>query len=377
MEELEFIFDRLIDRQNICGLKKEAQEISKFIKQKQNILLYAPRNFGKTSLVKNIIIPDFQKTHKNSFVFFADLMGVKDLASINLRLNNALAVSLKESFPVTSIFSNIGKYFQNLQPTIGFDQAGQASFSIASAPQNKEKNIGDIFQTINQLNQDYPCLIVIDEFQDISFVEEAESLFRNAFQQISNLSIIVLGSKRHLLKNIFAMPDSPLANWGKDINIDPIDYEEYYDYIVERFEQKGLKIDFELSKYIQDEMQRVPESINMLCYEIYQNYKNQEIDAEIVQEMSEQLIDSKRKRFETLLSVMSIAEEKVAIQIADNDANLKPQSKEFCQKVNLTARSVKLNIDKLMNQGLIDFEEGKYYICDPLFRFYLRKYRVG
>jgi len=372
----QFIFDRLIDRENICGLKNEIQKLKKLINQKQNILLYAPRNFGKTSLVKNIIIPDFKKAHKENFVFFADLMGVKDLDSINIRLNHALTTSLKESFPIKNAISSLTKYLINIKPTIDIDSSsGQATISISSSKGNDQIiDIEDIFQTINKISKDIPSLIVIDEFQDISLIDEAEALFRNAFQQINELPIIVLGSKKHLLKNIFGLPSSPLANWGKDVNIEPIDYEEYHQYINERFKQKKLEISFEDSKYIQDEMQRVPEAVNMLCYEIYMNCEHQKIDVKIIQEMMQQLIDSRTKRFETILSSLSIAEEKVAIKIAEENGDFKPQSKEFCKKVNLTPRSVKVNIDKLMNQGLIDFEEN-YYICDPLFRFYLRGYR--
>jgi hypothetical protein len=88
---------------------------------------------------------------------------------------------------------------------------------------NKNKlTIGDIFATINKINQDIPSLIIIDEFQDIALIGEAESLFRDAFQQISDIAIIILGSKKHLLKNIFALPKSPLANCGRDLTVNPI-----------------------------------------------------------------------------------------------------------------------------------------------------------
>ncbi len=372
----QFIFDRLIDRENICGLKKETGDLKKLIDDKQNILLYAPRNFGKTSLIKNVIIPDFKKTHKDNFVLFADLMGVKDLNSINLRLNHALATSLKESFPIKNAISSVTKYLTNIKPTVSVDAtSGEITVSISSSKGNDSiANIEDIFQTINKINKDIPSLIVIDEFQDIFLIDESEALFRNAFQQITELPIVVLGSKRHLLKNIFGLPASPLAGWGKDVNIEPIKYEEYHEYIEERFKQKGLEISLEVSTHIQNEMQRVPESINMLCYEIYQNYEKQKITLKIVHEMMLHLLEAKTKRFETILTGLSVAEEKVIIQIAEADKGFKPQSKEFSQKVDLTPKSVKVNIDKLMNQGIIDFDEN-YYICDPLFRYYLREYR--
>ena len=119
----EFIFDRLVDRANICDLEAERKQIKKFIEQKQNIVLYAQRNYGKTSLVKNVIMEDFRKKNKKSFVFFVDLMGVKDLDSITSRLKHGLEQSIKESFPIKSLASSIGGFFTSLNPVISYDGA--------------------------------------------------------------------------------------------------------------------------------------------------------------------------------------------------------------------------------------------------------------
>jgi uncharacterized protein len=370
----EFIFDRLINRENICGLRQEAARMNNLVEQKQNIVLYAPRNFGKTSLVKNVTIPDFCAKNKKNFVFFVDLMGVKNIESIVDRLKNALEISLKESFPLKNLLSSVVNYFANLKAELTIDVAEAKPIVRIASKNNNKITIDDIFQVIDKIGKDIPSLIVIDEFQDISLIEEAEGLFRNSFQQINNLPIIVLGSKKHLLKDIFALPDSPLANWGKDLSIGPVDYNEYHDYIEERFAQKGLKISFDSNKYLQDEMGRVPESINMLCYEIYHNYDGAEITQKEIDDMICQLIDMRRKRFEVMLSGFSVAEEKILAQIAKEGKAHKVQSKEFSHNVNLTPRAIKNNIDKLMNWGIVDFEGG-YYVCDPLFRCYLKAFR--
>lgn len=370
----QFIFDRLVDRGNICGLKKEIDQLNKLIKEKRNIVIYAPRNFGKTSLVKNIIIPDFKHNNKKSFTFFVDLMGVKDLDSITSRLKNSLEHCIKETFPVKKIFTSIVNYFSNLKAELNIDITNAKPTIKITSKNNNKITIDDILQIIKRINNDYPSLIVIDEFQDIALIAEAESLLRNAFQQISDLPIIILGSKKHLLKNIFALPNSPLANWGTDIAIEPIDYQEYFEYIKQRFAQKKLTISLVNAKYIQDQMERVPEAINMLCYEIYYNYQSQEIDITQINAMMLKICESRRKRFETILSGFSSAEEKVVIQIAKENGDFKPQSKDFCSKINLTPRTVKINIDKLMNQGIVDLD-GIYYLCDPLFRYYLREFR--
>ena len=374
---LEFTFDRLIDRENICDLEAQRKLLEKLINQKQNIVLYAQRNYGKTSLIKNVIIDDFRKTHKKSFVFFVDLMGVKDLDSITVRLKHALEHSIKESFPIKSLAASIKEFFTNLKTTISFDAAtGIPSIAIEPASLHRKKiTIEDIFQSIGKIGKKIPTLIVLDEFQDVSLVSEAEGLFRNAFQQIKSTPIIILGSKKHLLKNIFALPKSPLANFGKDVTIEEIDYEKYHDYINERFRLKKLKINKDDSKYLQDLMQRQPEAMNLLCHEIYQDHARKKIDQEIILKTVQQILDQRGKRFEIMLSHFSASEEKVIIGIAKAQSIFKPQSKDFTSTVGLTARTVKINIDKLMDQGMIDEDGGEYYVCDPLLSLYLQKFR--
>jgi len=370
----EFIFDRLVDRGNICDLEAEKKQLQKLVNQKQNIVLYAQRNCGKTSLVKNVVIEDFRKQHKKSFVLFVDLMGVKDLDSIASRLKHGLEHSIKESFTLKSIAAAIGEFFTNLKAIISIDATtGIPTIAIEAASSSKKKiTIADIFQTISRISKKIPTLIVLDEFQDVALVSEAESLFRNAFQQINSLPIIILGSKKHLLKNIFSLPNSPLANFGKDVVINKIDYEKYHDYISERFALKKLKISKSDSKYLQDLMLRQPEAINLLCYEISQNNKNIKVGREIILQTVQQILEQRNKRFEILLSSFSAAEEKVATGVAKELGVVQPQSKDFTAKVHLTPRAVKANIDKLMNQGILDVEEGRYYICDPLLSLYLR-----
>lgn len=46
-----FIFDRLVDRENICNLSKENERLLSLIEKQSNVVVFAPRNYGKTSLL--------------------------------------------------------------------------------------------------------------------------------------------------------------------------------------------------------------------------------------------------------------------------------------------------------------------------------------
>ncbi len=52
-----FIYDQLVTAENICNLTRERTAIGRHFVCRERVVVYAPRNFGKTSLLKNVVIP--------------------------------------------------------------------------------------------------------------------------------------------------------------------------------------------------------------------------------------------------------------------------------------------------------------------------------
>jgi hypothetical protein len=373
---MDFVYDRVLTRENICNLKEEQKLIEKHISSKHNVVLYAPRNFGKTSLVKAITIPDFQKKHKDSFVYFVDLMGVKDMDSLIQRLKKALNASLKESFPLKYIIENISEYIKNLRPDISIDiEGGEPKVKVSTYNSKPELTISDIFKIINNISKKHNCLIVLDEFQDISFVNEAEALFRDVLQNW-DIPVIILGSKKHILTHIFAKPNAPLSSFGHDVVIKNIDYAEFHQYMNERFELKKNRINLENSKILQDLMLRVPESINILGFELNYLFQNIDITENEIKLAINSILSSRQERFEFLMKFMSKAEETILKTIAKQGGIVThPTSKNFLAMVNLTARTVSLNVNKLLDNGFLEVEDEHYRISDGLLCKYIQKFR--
>lgn len=93
---IRFLFEQLLDEENIFNLEKEKKALSRIIANRERVFVYAPRNYGKTSLVRNVVIPQLKKTHKYSFFFFTDLMEVKDMSSLVGRLKNSFESSFAD-----------------------------------------------------------------------------------------------------------------------------------------------------------------------------------------------------------------------------------------------------------------------------------------
>jgi hypothetical protein len=372
----QFVFDRLVDRENICNLDKEQKSLQRLVQRGAKVVVYAPRNFGKTSLVKNVVIDDFRRRHKRCFVFFADLLSVRSLESLTVRLRTAFEHSFGESFPVKNLLENSKHFLSALRPGLSIDPlTGAPSLSLGIAEDPRGETIHSLFRHMGKIAEEIPTLIVLDEFQDVACIDEAPAIFRSCFEETASSPIIVLGSKRHLLCSLFANIEAPLNGWGTDLEVVPIPYGEFHTYIQERFQPRGLTISPENARYLQDLLQRVPEAVNRLCQQLVDLYSDQEVGGDAITQSLMQLLKNRESRFETYLGQFSATEGRVLISLAKEQVVTHPQSKQFLAKASLSARAVGQIINRLMDRGVLEQIGQGYRVSDPLLATYLRYYR--
>ncbi len=371
-----FIFDRIVDRENICNFQKEFELIMTKIMNKNNVVFFGPRNFGKTSLVKNVIIEEFKKKTQLPFVFFVDLYEVKDEQSLLIRLIRALEATIKNYMPVKSLINLVKEKLTSFEVSINVDSfSGSPVLSLNPKEKNIPQSIYQIFKVLKETALNRECLIVMDEFQDISFIKGIQGEMRDILQNIGDIPVIIMGSKQHLLADIFSNPQSPMYSWGYCLEIKPIPYQEYHHYIQERFNPNKIKISEEISKHLQDVLHRVPESINILCQEIIEHYKDVEIKDEHVNSMLDSVLQSRESIFEKYVALFSINEEKILIEVAKNKKLKEPQSHEFIVQTGLSHGTIATLIKKLINKSTLECINGIYRHTDPLLELYLQKYR--
>jgi hypothetical protein len=291
-------------------------------------------------------------------------------------LTVAFERSFEKSFPVKSVIENIKNMFGSFQPEVNIDPlTNNVNISVKPILKRKSYSIQSIFELIKQISKKIPTIVIIDEFQDISFIPEAEALFRTAFQNINSLPIILLGSKRNILTQMFANPNSPLYSWGVDVEFNPLDYKKYHSYIQQRFNKKNIKIDLDISIKLQNLMNRIPESINIICYNIMELFPNRNIKEEMIYKALYFILENRASRYETYLGLLSKTEEKVLICLAKEDGIEQKAGKKFVSYTGYTPRTVSKTIDKLINLGIIENVDRKFRINDPLLNNYLLKYR--
>jgi len=373
-----FYFDSLIAEEDICNQKKEKEDILKGVHAGLKLLVYGKRNYGKTSLIKNAVAKRWLAENPDGFFCYVDLMGVTSPINISERMTLAFSEAYNRSFRLKSLFQSLLSSLKQLKPTLELDDSGSPKLSLSLSSKSEQAHFIEILRHIGVLAETVKVLLVFDEFQDIHGIGEADALLRNALQNLNaEIPVIIMGSKQHLLVNMFARPKAPFFSWGTHIVFQPIAYEEYHSYIQERFKFANLSISLEDAKYIQDKMDRNPEAINRLCYAIRNGAWNHtsiskgDIDAAL-----DELIASRRSEPERYLSHFSATEQSVIIAIAKDAFVPHPQSKAFIKPLNLTAAGVGKIIRRLENDAVIYLEKDGYTLADPLLRNHLLRYRL-
>ena len=214
----QFVFDRLVDPENICNLQREQQALRGWGRAR------VP-HAGLRSAELRQDLGRAQRHHR----------GVPAPARAPLRpvcgpaggpfhgitepaTGCRPATLLRRLLPVRNLLENAGRFLGALRPEIALDpQTGSPSLSLHARHPESQRNLQALWEHIAGITEEVESLIVLDEFQDVAFIEEAPAQLRTCLEALGDVPILFLGSKRHLLADLFAGPEAPLSAWGTDL----------------------------------------------------------------------------------------------------------------------------------------------------------------
>lgn len=367
-----FKYDVLIQEGDICDRIKEIKELTDRAMKRKRTVLFAPRRYGKTSLVKNVVGNHFKKAAPDNVMIYADLMDVKTFQSIAERLQYGISKALSEHFSVKTLLKNIAGLIKKLSVSIDVDStSGQPSVNFSIKDIETKKGTWQLMEAIKELSEKYNLMLILDEFHDIAFVDEAEAVFRGFLQEFDNVSVFILGSKRHLLKLMFESVNAPLFNFGDELHLSPISAEDWLPYFCDRLSPVNARIEKTEIMWITDQMCDVPNAICELGAWLVENCPDTDLTMQTIKEQLNIMIDSKQC-YHYMLQGYTENEKNVLRKIAMNKFILEPQSTSFLSSLSVSKSSVGKIFAKLMDIGTIEHEADKgYRISDPILGHYL------
>lgn len=368
-----FKYDVLIGVDDICNRQTEQDELLRRAKAKKRTIVFAPRRYGKTSLIKNVIGSAFLNTSRRHVVLFFDLMDVQSLDSIARRLHHSISQAISQRFPVKTLMKDVAEYLRGLSLQVEVDPVtGHPSISMTARGKETQAELAQFMDAVKTLTSKYPTMVILDEFPDIALVPEAEALFRGLLQDLGGAAVFILGSKRHLLTLMFQNARAPLFHYGDEIHFGPILLKDWLPYFRERMKGKEITIEKGTLAWILENLFDVPNAICEFGAWLVENVPAKTtLTIALAKQQLDRMAENKQS-YAFLLQGYTEKEREILSALARQRFTLKPHSEAFLKQVHASKSSVGKIAKKLLDRGLIEYELDRgYRISDPLLGYYL------
>ena len=355
--------------------EQETQRLVKTLSGGNNIVLLAPRRYGKTSLVYKVM--EELERQDITCVYF-DLMPVYSLESfVELYLK---ALSKKQT--AKERFVTLVSRLKNIRPKLTFDPAGNAEFSVDFLePRVSVATLSDVLDMPEMMAQNGRRIVVVfDEFQEIRKFEKfgVESLIRSRIQLQHSANYLFLGSKTHLMQDMFMAKNRPFYHSAATMYLSALPEKDTIDFLQGKFGQSDISISKEMCIRIIHSVDNIPYYIQLLAAEIWQYMvpDMHEVSEEIVDECVSRIIEMKHDYYFELFDRFSASQKRLLVALSQSGDNV--FSSGYVTKYRLVgASSIQKSLSVLIESGVVEKSESVYAIGDPFFKRFVMQTVLG
>jgi hypothetical protein len=220
----------------------ELAELRRDVLNGQDVVIFAPRRFGKTSLVERARV---ELLAEDVLVAHVDVM----TAPTKEKLAEKLARTIHDD--VASVLYRAREtaldVFRGLRvtPKITVDPNTGAlgfGFDAGYEPEDVDATLERLLELPGEIGADRKrrVALVLDEFQEVVGIDpNLPRLLRSVFQRQPEVAHVYLGSKRHMLESIFNAENEPFWRSARRMELSVIPPELFAPFVRERFRASG------------------------------------------------------------------------------------------------------------------------------------------
>lgn len=370
----------LAEGQAFLGRKLQKKWLIKNIEQQCHTLLIAPRRFGKTSLVINVLkkldIPNYELNFH--LIVSAESVERKVIEAAQKIINQVVSSPESKLRTIQEFLSRAKKKW-----TIGFKDIVELELEP-----NNNTSIPDNIFTALQLLEDLldkkqkKAVIFIDEIQELEKIEEnfqIEGALRDFAQRAKCVTFIFSGSNRRLLVDMFNNREKPLYELSDQMTLDKIDSKVYSTYLHKISKKTWRK---ELTQPTIDKIleltDRHPRRVYNLCFylwRLHEEGKNPP-DTDDVEKAWQYLLENRLRNVRSSLSSLNNGQLKVLVYISlSQGKELSGQKTQ--RQLELAGSTITRTLKALEELDYVENINNQYKIIDPLVKDILSRYERG
>ena len=262
----------------------------------------------------------------------------------------------------------------SLRPEISFDMNGMPVWSVGlGAIDNPSIALDEIFTYLNEA--DRPCLVAIDEFQQITRYDDPtiEATIRTYVQRCTNAHFIFSGSQRHIMNGMFTSPSRPFYQAVTVINLQPLDLRVYTDFCRSKFEDAGKHLDAAVVALLYERFEAVTSYMHRILNVLYsRTEKGATCVPEMVDDAIEFIIRLSSDTYESLFYQMPDKQRLLFMAIAQEGKAREITGGKFIKKYKLnSASSISAALKGLLDKDFITMDKNVYSVYDQFFTLWL------
>jgi len=369
METNPFQFGGLVDDPYFIDRKEELSEIKISLAQRQNMVIYAPRRYGKTSLIKRVAREMEANGHP---VVYLDFFRVYSKFRF-IELYSQIILS-KQTGGIEKALKWFKAQVSGLTPTVSLNQEGEPVFGMGYL-QGKptSEDIIQILKLPEKLYSGKQVVVVFDEFQEISGLngESFEKEIRSVIQEQNHVSYVFMGNKTHLMLDMFNQKERAFYQSAKLYPLGKIPLIEMRKFVSQGFLQLGINLNNDILELLLDWTENIPYYVQFLAAELFTlSQDSDEISKEDLAKVMERILDRQNDFYTELMEKISSNQKKVLRALSDENTEI--LSKSIADRYFLsTPSSTQRSLSGMMQLGVIEKQGSAYTFSDPFFRKYL------
>jgi uncharacterized protein len=362
-----FVYSRPVAPDDVIDRDDETDELLRAAVGGHYVRLYAPRKYGKTSLLRRVL-QDAER-REGMVPVLVDLYGVLSLADVTVRVERAYARQLKGSLrsriddflKSTGLGLSLGAF--GIGVKLQLDQRIDplpALHALLDLPLRLEGSGGT------------RALIVFDEFQDVAKVAELDALVRSHIQlQGEVASYVFSGSEPGLMRRLFEEQERPLYGQAVPMRLGRLRDPDIAAYVVDRFRGSDRDVGDALPQLLAA-AQGHPQRAMLLAHRLWE---------EIAEGAVGSVDDWERARNRSLVEVgpelearwqrFTVTEQKTLRAVLAGEGS--PYRERVLERLDLKKSSAQEALRNLVGRAELESADRGYTLVDPLLALWIEQ----
>jgi hypothetical protein len=344
----------------------------------QDVVVFAPRRYGKSSLVWRAAQ---ELIKEDVLVAQVDLMRTPTrdqfAAKLARTIHEDLASRLWNVKERLKVFAGL-----RIQPTITVnpnDGALSFSFDARAAGEDIDATLEELLTMPGQIaaDRDRRVVLVLDEFQEVVDIDPGLiKLMRSVFQEQPEVAHVYLGSKRHMMRRIFNDENEPFWRSAKQTELGVIAPDSFAPFALAKFSETGKELDPETCEKALELTRGHPYATQELLYFLWEETPPAgATDLSALDRALDATLRSEHSHFSLVWDGISAAQKR-ALQALAQEQPGRPLSSDYQRRHSLPATpTVQTALSALERAELVErIGRGEYRIAEPFLTEWIRRY---